>query len=187
MTTSRPRKAPQSAPDVSAEDQALFEREMADARRLARDENERVRPTVSESGLPRILGPSVRNSLRSGDTAPTEEDVSTLDSHTAHGVDRRELRKLKRGDYVAELCLDLHGLTASEAVTQVMRVLDRPSGRRPRCFCIVHGRGLHSPGHVAVLKSRVRACLRAHAAVLAFSDAPRNAGGPGAAYVLLRK
>jgi len=52
---------------------------------------------------------------------------------------------------------------------------------------VVHGRGLHSAGNVAVLKSRVRALLRAHPAVLAFADAPNTDGGPGAVYVLLRR
>jgi len=37
------------------------------------------------------------------------------------------------------------------------------------------------------LKSRVRALLRAHPAVLAFADAPNTDGGPGAVYVLLRR
>ncbi len=187
MTTGRSRQTPPPAPDDSAQDQALFEREVADARRIAPDEKERVRPNMSGIRGPGVLMPSASKRHRAGYAAPADEDVSTLDAYAAPGVDRRELRKLKRGDYAPELRLDLHGLTASESVTQVTRVLDRPSGRRLRCFCVVHGRGLHSPDNVAVLKSRVRACLRAHAAVLAFSDAPRDAGGPGAAYVLLRK
>jgi DNA-nicking Smr family endonuclease len=52
---------------------------------------------------------------------------------------------------------------------------------------VVHGRGLHSAGNVAILKSRVRAALREHPAVLAFTDAPRTDGGQGAVYVLLRR
>jgi len=49
----------------------------------------------------------------------------------------------------------------------------------------VHGRGLHSTGK-AVLRADVRALLRSHRAVLAYSDAPRDDGGSGAVYVLLR-
>jgi DNA-nicking Smr family endonuclease len=40
---------------------------------------------------------------------------------------------------------------------------------------------------VPILKTRVRACLRQHPAVLAYADAPRTDGGAGAVYVLLRK
>ncbi|OFV93769.1 MAG: hypothetical protein A3G76_03670 [Acidobacteria bacterium RIFCSPLOWO2_12_FULL_65_11] len=41
--------------------------------------------------------------------------------------------------------------------------------------------------NIAILKSRVRECLRRHPAVLAYADAPRGDGGTGAVYVLLRK
>jgi DNA-nicking Smr family endonuclease len=37
------------------------------------------------------------------------------------------------------------------------------------------------------LKTQVRACLRRHHGVLAYTDAPRADGGAGAVYVLLRK
>jgi DNA-nicking Smr family endonuclease len=81
--------------------------------------------------------------------------------------------------------IDLHGLMATEAAARVKRVIE--GGHRPRCLCVVHGRGLHSAGNVAVLRSRVREVLRTHPAVLAFTDAPRTDGGPGAVYVLLRR
>jgi DNA-nicking Smr family endonuclease len=104
----------------------------------------------------------------------------------ANGVDRRELRKLKRGDYPPGDRLDLHRMTAPEAVVSARRFIERARSRH-RCVCIVHGRGLHSEGNVAVLKSRVREFLRQSRAVLAFSDAPVTDGGSGAVYVLLRK
>jgi DNA-nicking Smr family endonuclease len=77
-------------------------------------------------------------------------------------------------------------MTAAEAVARVIRFID--SGHhRHRCVCIIHGRGLHSAANVSILKTRVRACLRTHRAVLAYADAPRDDGGAGAVYVLLRK
>jgi DNA-nicking Smr family endonuclease len=105
----------------------------------------------------------------------------------AHGVDRRELRKLKRGDYSPAGRYDLHGLTADAASVGVKQFLASSCRSSCRCVCIVHGRGLRSPGGVAVLKRRVRALLRSHGAVLAFADAPRGDGGAGAVYVLLRR
>jgi DNA-nicking Smr family endonuclease len=176
MATRRSR--PSAEP--SAEDQALFEREAGVTRKLSRDGRERV-PNVARPG-PQGL-PAEARSAKVG----RDDDTPTLDSYAAPGVDRRELRKLKRGDYPPDLRLDLHGLMATEAVKRVTRILDRVSPNRPRCLCIVHGRGLHSPGNVPVLRSRVREVLREHPAVLAFSDAPKGDGGPGAVYVLLRR
>ena len=116
--------------------------------------------------------------FRSGDLDSPDEDFAVS------GVSRDELRKLKRGDYPAQDQKDLHGMTAAEACESAGRFLDESRHRRHRCVCIVHGRGLHSEGNVAVLQAKVRACLRSHPSVLAYVNAPRSLGG--AVYVLLR-
>jgi DNA-nicking Smr family endonuclease len=99
-------------------------------------------------------------------------------------VNRRELRRLTRGEHTPGRRLDLHGMTAAEAVANVKRLIDTGG---QRCVCIVHGRGTRSEGKVSILKARVRQYLRQHRAVLAYADAPRTDGGAGAVYVLLRK
>lgn len=104
----------------------------------------------------------------------------------APGVDRRELRKLRRGDHAPVRRLDLHGLTAAQAVARTKQFID--SARATcRSVAIVHGRGLRSQDNVAVLKPKVRETLQKHPGVLAFADAPRADGGDGAVYVLLKK
>jgi len=156
-----------------------FARAMADVRRLAPDPRGRVR------AVPPISPPRPAAGSTSSSAGP-DDDAGAEAGFVIAGVDRRELRKLKRGDYAPGDRLDLHGQTGAEAVAMVQRFVDA-GRRRHRCIAIVHGRGLHSAGHVAVLKSRVRECLRNHRAVLAYADAPPADGGPGAVYVLLRK
>ena len=119
---------------------------------------------------------------RSRDTDPDETDGDT--GYVSNGVDRRELRKLRRGQYVPGRRLDLHGLTRRAAVAEVRRFVESARGAY-RSVSIVHGRGLHSSGK-PVVKADVRALLRTHSAVLAYTDAPRDDGGSGAVYVLLR-
>jgi DNA-nicking Smr family endonuclease len=111
----------------------------------------------------------------------------SVESLVAPGVDRRELRRLKRGEHAIGGRLDLHGLKADEALARVQRFLERSRHDGHRAVCIVHGRGLNSKDGIAVLKTRVREFLRTHRAVLAFTDAPPDYGGTGAVYVLLRK
>lgn len=180
------------APDADA-DADHFARAMADVVPLVQDPRGRVRSAphvTAPRAATRHASPSTRHDIQDADA------VSNV-SFVAPGVDRRELRKLKRGDYVpgkTSSRLDLHGQTAAEAVASVKRFINsqtslarRASSVRASVVCIVHGRGLHSEGNVAILRTRVRECLRQHPAVLAYADAPPGDGGAGAVHVLLRK
>ena len=171
--------AEDQAPEEKNVEHDEFARAMADVRPLPPDRRgDRVlaRPVVESPP------PAAGARPRTDQPADTDDDAAFV----AHGVDRRELRKLKRGDHAPGDSLDVHGMTAAEAVAAVQRFVER-SRARHRCVAIIHGRGLRSPGNVAVLKTRVRAYLREDRLVLAFSDAPPDAGGPGAVYVLLRR
>ena len=159
-----------------ASEAAEFTTAMADVIPLAPDPRGRTHPEKP------IYAP------RPAVTPSTGDDFDGPDEDFAvPGVDRRELKKLKRGDYPAQGRQDLHGLTAADACASAGRFLAESRHSRHRCVCIVHGRGLHSEGKLAVLKTSVRAYLRTHRSVLAYADAPRSDGGPGAVYVLLRK
>lgn len=166
--------------DDHTSDADRFAREMMDVvplkpdprgRHLARGRNRTVRPINAQPAA----------------TSPADEVDTQDEDFAAHGVDRREIKKLKRGQYPVEGRRDLHGMTAAEARTAVARFIDNSGHRQLRCVCIVHGRGLHSQGKVSVLRARVREFLRSHQSVLAYADAPPSDGGAGAVYVLLRK
>ena len=173
-----PKRARTPDPDSDVDD---FAEAMADVVPLAPDERGRVRATPAPSVPSRRKATAPPTSPVTGD-----DGVGPEEGYVASGVDRRELRKIKRGDHAPGSALDLHGQTAAEAVASVKQFVDSQRHRH-RCVCIVHGRGLHSQGNVSVLKSRVRQYLRRHPAVLAYADAPRTDGGSGAVYVLLRK
>jgi DNA-nicking Smr family endonuclease len=158
-----------------------FAEAMADVVPLAPDDRGRVRAAPVVATRRKAPAPA-SSSASAGD----DDGAGADEGYAAPGVDRRELRKLKRGDYAAGGTLDLHGQTAAEAVANVKQFIDSRRFRH-RCVAIVHGRGLHSKGNVSVLKARVRQYLRRHPAVLAYADAPRTDGGGGAVYVLLRK
>ena len=146
---------------------------------LSKDSHGRVR-TETPVSLPPIENAAARD-------AASDAELECAADYAADGVDRRELMKLKRGQYAAADRRDLHGMTADAASAAVKQFLDVSRRARHRCICIVHGRGLRSPGGVSVLRSRVRAQLRSHPGVLAYADAPRTDGGAGAVYILLRR
>lgn len=163
----------------SRDDDDEFRRAMTDVTPVTADPRGRAR------ARPRVTTPPPSQATGDAGRGATIDAAADAD-YTAPGVDRRTLRQLKRGGIPPGDHLDLHGQTAAEAAARVTRFIDvnRP---RHRCVCIVHGRGLHSEGNVAILRTRVRALLRAHRGVLAYADAPRTGGGSGAVYVLLRK
>lgn len=102
------------------------------------------------------------------------------------GLQRREIRRLRRGHHRVQDQLDLHGLFASEAERAVLEFVDHSRARGLRCVRIIHGKGRSSTGGRPVLKAVVDRWLRRCDGVLAFCPAPDNAGGTGAVHVLLR-
>jgi len=117
--------------------------------------------------------------------AETEEYVEAA----VKGLDRRVVRRLRRGEFSVQAHLDLHGYRKDEARREVARFIGTSVERGRRCVLIVHGRGLGSKDNIPVLKEKLTAWLTRGAIgrrVLAFTSARPWDGGTGAVYVLLR-
>jgi len=102
------------------------------------------------------------------------------------GLGSDVLSKLRRGHWSLQGELDLHGMTSDEARDALADFLLDARARGARCVRVIHGKGLTSPGKEPVLKGKVRRWLAHWDDVLAYSEAPRHAGGGGAVLVLLR-
>ena len=102
------------------------------------------------------------------------------------GLSRNILRKLRRGHWVVEASLDLHGMNRAEAAGAVREFLRGCRSRRLGCVRIVHGKGLGSRNREPVLKAKVHHWLKTRDEVLAFAQAPAAHGGAGAVLVLLK-
>jgi DNA-nicking Smr family endonuclease len=82
--------------------------------------------------------------------------------------------------------LDLHGMTTDEAHDALSDFIVESRTLRFRCVRVIHGKGLTSPNKEPVLKGKVRRWLARWDEVLAYTEAPRHAGGGGALLVLLK-
>ncbi len=102
------------------------------------------------------------------------------------GIDRRVLRDLRRGKWVTQAHLDLHGCDRHLARSELAAFLGECMAHSNRCVRIVHGKGLRSPGREPVLKRLVLGWLTQRSEVLAFCQARAAEGGAGAVIVLLR-
>lgn len=102
------------------------------------------------------------------------------------GVPTAALRKLRRGGWVIQGELDLHGHTGDEARIALAAFLNRCMKDDRRCVRIIHGKGHGSKNRLPVLKNKVRHWLTQREDVLAFCQARTVDGGAGAVIVLLK-
>lgn len=102
------------------------------------------------------------------------------------GLQRKIIRRLRRGEYPCQATLDLHGLTQVEALEQLQRFLDEALTQQHHCLLIIHGQGRNSTIPGGVLKPLTIRWLKTVAEVQAFCSARPNQGGYGAMYVLLK-
>ncbi len=148
------------------------------------------RPSARPSPIARQTRRDEAAALRESVEGPVSLD-DAMDSgdelvFLREGLPRRVLRRLRRGHWVVEEHLDLHGMNRSEASRSVAEFLRRCVLKRARCVRIVHGKGLGSRNREPVLKSKLRGWLTPREDVLAFCQAPATQGGSGALLVLLK-
>ncbi len=102
------------------------------------------------------------------------------------GVGADVLRKLRRGEWVIQDEIDLHGCRTDEA-RELLASFVRDAGKRGlRCVRVVHGKGLGSKGRQPVLKGKTKVWLAQREDVIAFCQARSTEGGSGALIVLLK-
>ena len=112
-------------------------------------------------------------------------DTDDALSFRRRGVGADVVRKLRRGVWVLQGELDLHGLRRDEARERLAEFLRDAARRGLRCVRVVHGKGNGSPGREPVLKAKVRSWLVQKSEVIAFAQARASDGGHGALVVLL--
>ncbi len=102
------------------------------------------------------------------------------------GIGPDVLRRLRRGEWVIQDHLDLHGARVDEARELLAGFLREAIKRGLRCVRVVHGKGLGSKDRQPVLKGKTRVWLAQREEVIAFCQARPAEGGSGALVVLLR-
>jgi len=134
-----------------------------------RDEQQALRDSLSDDYIP-------AHELESG------EELLYLREGHAPDI----LSKLRRGHWVVQASIDLHGLVVDEARLYVAEFLADCKKRGIRCVRIIHGKGLGSKHREPVLKHKLRNWLMQRDEVIAYAQARANDGGSGAVIVLLK-
>lgn len=183
----KPRSSPAAGKRLLPEDIALFREAVGDAVPLVSDKvhHEPPPPLPIPRQRQRDEAAALAESL---EPAPLETRLEGGDelSYLKPGLPRTLLRDLRRGRWVTQDQLDLHGLNRDEAREMLAQFLLASLAHRHRCLRIIHGKGLRSPGREPVLKELVRNWLANRPEVLAYCQTLAADGGAGAVTVLLK-
>ncbi|MFZ5558667.1 MAG: Smr/MutS family protein [Pseudomonadota bacterium] len=184
------RRAPgaKARPTISEADLEAFRDAMQDVARIApsdRVEHAPERPAPVPHQTLNDEREVLVESLSGGSWEATVDADGEM-SFVRPGLPRQLLRKLRRGHWVIQDEVDLHGLTRETARERTAEFLRAALRRGYRCVRIVHGKGLGSKNKEPVLKAKVRHWLMQRDDVLAFTPARPADGGTGAVVVLLR-
>lgn len=171
---------------LKPEDADLFREAIGDVKRIVDDRANSGKPAPRP--VPKQLEKDERqvlDDLLSGDY----ENLSLADgiSFLRPGMQHNVMRKLRRGQYVINAELDLHGMTSAEARRALTIFLTEARQTGQQCLRIIHGKGLRSANSGPVLKPMVAKWLSQRDEVLAYCTARVTDGGSGAVYVLLKK
>lgn len=139
------------------------------AKQFIRDEKQALKDSLSDDFYP-------AHELESG------EELLYLRTGQSPSI----LSKLRRGFWVIQAQIDLHGLISDEAREYVAEFLSSCKKRNIRCVRIVHGKGLGSRNREPVLKHKLRNWLMQKDEVIAYAQAKPEDGGSGAVIVLLK-
>lgn len=183
----RKKTAPPAAPSI--EDVAAFRAAVADAVPLKFPERVHLgrplpppRPLQHLADQHAVLHESLYGPIGLQDRLEGGDEPNYLRSGLANNV----LKDLRRGRWVVQEEIDLHGMNREEARQQLAIFIAETQRHGLRCVRIVHGKGLGSPGKQAILRQLVRNWLMQKNEILAYCQARPQDGGEGALIALLR-
>ena len=172
-----------------AGDDEDFRRAMADVEPLAHRPRQSLKgpPPAPDAGQRQrderaALHESLHGPISVDDALDSGEELTYL----REGLSRQVLRRLRRGHWVVQDSLDLHGMNRVTAADATATFLRTCATRRLLCVRIVHGKGRGSKNREPVLKAKLRTWLPRRNEVVAFCQAPPVHGGAGAVLVLLK-
>ncbi|TQI81485.1 DNA-nicking Smr family endonuclease [Serratia fonticola] len=166
---------------LSKDELQLFRESVAGTKTLRQDTIVHPKPKMKTKQIApqRLLQEQVDASFYFSDEFQPQLDDEGPTRYVRPGYSHYELKKLRRGDYVPDLFLDLHGLTQLQAKQELGAMIAACKREHVHCACVMHGHGKH------ILKQQTPLWLAQHPDVLAFHQAPKEWGGSAAVLVLV--
>lgn len=166
---------------LDQEELQLFRASVVGTKKLRQDTVLPSKPALKTRQIAprRLLQEQVDASFYFSDEFQPQLDDEGPRRYLRPGYSPFELKKLRRGDYVPDLLLDLHGLTQLQAKQELGALIAACRREHVHCACIMHGHGKQ------ILKQQTPLWLAQHPDILAFHQAPKEWGGNAAVLVLI--
>ena len=170
-------------------DQTLFEQAMAGVNRHHRNYHSKKVEDSDTKSIP------VKIAIRKTSIEVAELQAIAIDQtdrgenvlFARAGLQKKQIRRLQRGEIPYEDVLDLHGMTSRQAEEMLDNFVGQACLAKSKCILVIHGKGYRSENRQGVLKPLTVHWLKESSLIQAFcSTLPRD-GGTGAVYVLLKK
>lgn len=158
-----------------------------------------ISPAAKPTKTPKVETPreikpfKIGAKAKSKPTMPATPSFVDRPSQTSPNMDRRNFQRLLKGQLEIDATLDLHGLTADQARTQLHIFIQNANRIGNRLLLIITGKGNKKTvdefgrPRSGVLRSGVPEWLKSSDAVLQVTQAHGKHGGGGAYYVYLRR
>lgn len=188
MATDRGRRPPPDAEKPATDEHTAFREAVRDALPLKWDRVHHEPPPALPLPRQRLIdeASALHETLRGAPLVDLHLEGGDEAAWLRPGLAAGILKDLRRGRWVTQAALDLHGLNRDEARLAVSEFLAECGEAGLRCLRIVHGKGLGSPGREPILKRLVLGWLTQRREILAFCQARAADGGAGAVIVLLQ-
>ncbi|KLV05277.1 endonuclease SmrB [Photobacterium ganghwense] len=162
------------------DDFALFQEAVKGVKKISNDTIIAPRRQITKSDTPKVSTKEAQNhEFYFSDEFEPHLNENGPTHYARTGVSKYEVKKLRRGVYVPDMYLDMHGMTQREAKRELAAMIAACLKEDITCCCVMHGIGKH------ILKQKTPLWLAQHPDVLAFHQAPLEFGGDGALLVLL--
>ncbi|UGA53965.1 endonuclease SmrB [Vibrio sp. VB16] len=162
------------------DDFSLFQNEVKGIKKLAQDTvlQKPNRETKQKESKRSFRDAKDNEFFFSDEFVPHLEDDGPT-RYARNDVSKYEVKRLRRGVYVPDVYLDMHGMTQQEAKAELGAMIAYCIKESVHCACVMHGIGKH------ILKQKAPIWLAQHPDVMAFHQAPLEFGGNGALLILL--
>lgn len=170
---------------------SLFQKAMSETNTSKRNYNKHQVNLYDQRDKPQATRPTAQHvSTEAPNPAAIDKTDQAIQGEPAlfvrPGLQRKIVKRLKRGDYPYQDVLDLHGMRFRDAETSLDQFLSQAIRHNYTCVLIIHGKGHRSENNISVLKPLTIKQLKATAEIKAFCSAHPKDGGTGAIYALLK-